>query len=187
MVYDTRVLLVSCAVVARWFCQTQSEICKRASGELLFDLLVNLSKLLMLGRYANMDYVFASAIKSTELLLVAISYDIACQWFINIFRCMLQWPEELRPRQGLNLRPLIPKFHEPAHLDKEHEQYSFNLAEGAGLADGECPERVWASHNQLAGSTKASGPGTRSDILDDNFGHWNWLKYSAMGMAPILH
>ena len=128
-----------------------------------------------------MDYIFASAIKSTELMLIAISYDIACQWFVNIFQRMQVWPKDLRPWEGLNLRPLIPKFHEPAHLDKEHEQYSFNLAEGAGLSDGECPERIWGSHNQLAGSTKTSGPGTRNDILDNNFGHWNGLKYLTLG------
>lgn len=128
-----------------------------------------------------MDYVFALAVKSTELLLVAVSYDIVCQWFINIFNRMVTWPKELQPRAGLNLRPLIPKFHEPAHLEKSHEQYLFNLAEGVGLSDGECPERLWGSHNPLAGSTRTTGPGTRDDVLDDNFGHWNWLKYSAMG------
>lgn len=133
------------------------------------------------NRYANMDYVFASAIKSMELLLVAVSYDIVCQWFINLFSRMPTWPRELQPREGLSLRPLIPKFHEPAHLEKLHEQYSFNLAEGVGLSDGECPERLWSSHNPLSGSTRTTGPGTRDDILDDNFGHWNWLKYSSMG------
>ena len=128
-----------------------------------------------------MDYIFASAIKSTNLLLVAVSYDIACQWFTNIFSRMLSWPKDLQMRPGLNLHPLIPKFHEPAHLDKLHEQYSFNLAEGVGLSDGECPERVWGSHNALAGSTRTMGPGTREDVLDDHFSHWNWLKYSSMG------
>ncbi len=128
-----------------------------------------------------MDYIFASSIKVTPLLLVAISYDIVCQWFINIFQRMATWPKELQPRAGLNLRPLIPKFHEPTHLETLHEQYSFNLAEGVGLSDGECPERVWGSHNALAGLTRTMGPGTRDDVLDDNFGHWNWLKYSSMG------
>ena len=136
-----------------------------------------------------MDYIFASAIRSTGLLLVAISYDIVCQWFINIFNRMSSWPKDLQPRAGLHLRPLIPKFHDPAHLEKLHEQYSFNLAEGVGLSDGECPERVWSAHNALAGSTRTMGPGTRSDILDDHFGHWNWLKYSSMGMyiAILFH
>ncbi|KJA15504.1 hypothetical protein HYPSUDRAFT_103222, partial [Hypholoma sublateritium FD-334 SS-4] len=71
---------------------------------------------------------------------------------------------------------LIPKFHELAHLEKGHEQYSFNLAEGMGISDRECPEQVWASHNPLARSTRTTGPGMHDDILDDNFGHWNWLK-----------
>lgn len=132
-------------------------------------------------RYANMDYVFASAVKSMEVLLVAISYDIVCQWFVNIFQRIPTWLRELQLRAGLSLRPLIPKFHEPAHLEKFHEQYSFNLVEGVGLSDGECPERLWGSHNPLAGSTRTMGPGTRDDVLDDNFGHWNWLKYSTMG------
>ena len=142
--------------------------------------------LIICSRYANMDYIFASAIKSTELRLIAISYDIACQWFVNIFNRMSAWPKELQLRPGLNLRPLIPKFHEPAHLHKQHEQYSFNLAEGLGLSDGECPERVWGSHNVLAGSTRTTGPGTREDMLDDHFSHWNWLKYSAMGAIYSL-
>ena len=98
---------------------------------------------------------------------------------------MLAWPSNLQPRAGLSLRPLIPKFHKPAHLDKGHKQYSFNLAKGMGLSDGECPERVWGSHNPLAGSTKTTGPGTRDDVLDDNFGHWNWQKYCSMGASLL--
>lgn len=88
-------------------------------------------------------------------------------------------------REGLFLRPLIPKFHEPAHKDKDHDQYSFNFADGAGLSDGECPERVWGSHNMLANSTKTTGPGTLHDIYDDNFGFWNWQKYISMGKFYI--
>lgn len=135
----------------------------------------------MLCRYSNMDYIFASAVKALQLLILAISYDIACQWFVNLFLRMNTWPVELRPRPGLHIRPLIPKFHEPAHKDKDHEQYSFNYAEGVGLTDGECPERVWSGHNSLGSSTKTTGPGTRHDILDDNFGFWNWSKYIRMG------
>lgn len=120
-----------------------------------------------------MDYTFASAIKSTKLALVAISYDIACQWFVNIFSRMAQWPKELHPRPGLNLRPLIPKFHEPAHLEKDHEQYSFNLAEGgravrrrmsrAGLGVSQSTCRRNANH----GSRNAGGcPGRQLRTLE---------------------
>ncbi|KAF8190121.1 hypothetical protein BJ912DRAFT_850355, partial [Pholiota molesta] len=100
-------------------------------------------------RYVNMDYIFASSVRTSKPHVVT--------------------------------RPLIPKFHEPAHAEKDHEQFSFNLAVGVGNSDGEVPERVWAGHNGLGGSTKTSGPGSRHDILDDHFGFWNWQKYCSMG------
>ncbi|KAK0467694.1 uncharacterized protein EV420DRAFT_1616586 [Desarmillaria tabescens] len=79
--------------------------------------------------------------------------------------------------------PLVPKFHEPGHKAEDHEQFSFNLAEGAALSDGECPERIWAPHNILGNSTKTAGPGTRQDLIDDHFGFWNWLKYCCMDLT----
>ncbi|KAF9471463.1 hypothetical protein BDN70DRAFT_819963, partial [Pholiota conissans] len=82
--------------------------------------------------------------------------------------------------------PLIPKFHEPAHHEEDHEQFSFNYATGVGNSDGEVPERVWAGHNGLGGSTKTHGPGTRQDVLDDHFGFWNWQKYCAMGKTFFM-
>lgn len=133
-------------------------------------------------RYANVDYVFASALRQTHLLLIAISYDIVCQWFINLFQRMRLWPQDLKLRPGMNLRPFIPKFHAPAHKEEDHEQYSLNLAEGAGMTDGEAIKRVWAPHNALANSTKTAGPGTRQDILDDNFSFWNFQKYTSIGI-----
>lgn len=66
-------------------------------------------------RYANIDYVFASAIRATYLLIFSISYDIVCQWFVNLFRRMQHWPPELKLLPGMQLRRFIPKFHAPAH------------------------------------------------------------------------
>ncbi|KAF9471428.1 hypothetical protein BDN70DRAFT_820006, partial [Pholiota conissans] len=131
-------------------------------------------------RYANMDYIFASAIRLLDALTITVSYDIACQWFKNLQERMKQWPSELRIATNVETRPLIPKFHEPAHHEKDHEQFSFNLVNGIGQSDGEVPERVWAGHNGLGGSTKTHGPGSRQDILDDHFGFWNWQKYASM-------
>ncbi|KAF9522825.1 hypothetical protein CPB83DRAFT_887328 [Crepidotus variabilis] len=129
-------------------------------------------------RYANMDMIFASAISSTQLLMIAISYDIVCQWFIHLFNRMSQWPERLRLPENTALRPLIPKFHEPAHNEKDHEQYSCNLAEGVGKCDCEGCERFWAGHNTVGNATKTQGPGSHQDVLDDHFGFWNWEKYA---------
>ncbi|KAK0475296.1 hypothetical protein EDD18DRAFT_1367223 [Armillaria luteobubalina] len=93
------------------------------------------------------------------------------------------WPSNLRFNPDIRITPLIPKFHKPGHKAEEHEQFSFNLTEGVGLLDGECPEWIWASHNALGNSTKTVGPGTRQDLIDDHLGFWNWVKYCCMGLT----
>jgi hypothetical protein len=128
-----------------------------------------------------MDYIFASAVRTSNLSSITISYDIACQWYKHFYDRMKAWPTELHLGSNVETRPLIPKFHEPAHAEKNHEQFSFNFATGVGKTDGEVPERIWAGHNGLGGSTKTQGPGSRQDVLDDHFGFWNWQKYCSMG------
>ncbi|KAF8236756.1 hypothetical protein L208DRAFT_1250942, partial [Tricholoma matsutake] len=113
-----------------------------------------------------------------------ISYDIACQWFVNLDKCMEDyWPEGLQVSSTVTLRPQIPKLYKPGHHKVGHKQYSFNYALGLGMTDGECPERIWASHNALGNATKTQGPGSQHDVLDDHFGHWNWMKYTGMGVT----
>lgn len=129
-----------------------------------------------------MDYIFASAIQKTTLLFILISYDIACQWFVNLFnRMSAHWPTELRLPASTTFVPAIPKLHEPMHVAANHQAYSLNYISGVGLSDLECPERVWAGHNAVGNSTKSQGPGSRHDSLDDHFNFWNWQKYCTMG------
>ncbi|KAF9540711.1 hypothetical protein CPC08DRAFT_650802 [Agrocybe pediades] len=137
-------------------------------------------------RYANMDYIFASALRSSLMPLVVISYDIACQWFSNIYdRMTSHWPDELKIPESTKLTPAIPKLHEPAHQSKNHEMYSLNYLPGVGMSDCECPERVWGPHNALGNSNKTQGPGSRQDVLDDHFNFWNWLKYIGLGVTLL--
>lgn len=132
-----------------------------------------------------MDHIFGSAFKAHASLLTAIiSYDIACQWFKNLFKRMTDWPEDIKLREDVDISPVIPKFHEPAHQDEDHKQFSCNLVPGMGASDCEVPEQFWGPHNPLGNSTKTMGPGSRHDILDDHFGFWNWLKYHSMGKTP---
>lgn len=136
----------------------------------------------MSRRYANMDYIFASTVQKTALLFILVSYDIACQWFVNLFkRVEDHWPEHIRLSPSTTFIPAIPKLHEPMHEALNHQVFSLNYIQGVGLSDLECPERVWASHNAIGNSTKTQGPGSRHDILDDHFGFWNWQKYVTMG------
>ncbi|KAF8907258.1 hypothetical protein CPB84DRAFT_1744643 [Gymnopilus junonius] len=136
--------------------------------------------------YANMDYIFGSVLQYVLVLLVLISYDIACQWFTNLFSCIdNHWPNSIKPRPNTTLVPTIPKLYEPMHEQKDHQVYSLNLIKGVSFSNCECPERVWAPHNALSNSTKTQGPGSHQDILDDHFGFWNWLKYIGLGSTLL--
>jgi len=133
-------------------------------------------------RYSNMDYIFGSTLQHVLVPLIVISYDIACQWFTNLFRRIdSHWPQEILLRPGTQLIPAIPKLHEPMHQTANHQGYSLNYIPGVSLSDCKCPERVWGPHNVLGNSTKAQGPGSRQDVLDDHFGYWNWCKYISLG------
>ena len=78
-------------------------------------------------RYCNMDYIFAVIlytflIYAYSLCLVIISYDIACQWFVNIFTRMDEhWPATLRIPSSIKLIPAIPKLHKPMHGHKNYQ------------------------------------------------------------------
>src|SRR6188768_2710582 len=134
--------------------------------------------------YSNMDYIFGSTLQRVLVPLIVISYDIACQWFTNLFkRINSHWPQEILLRPGTQLIPAIPKLHEPMYQMANHQVYSLNYIPGVGLSDCECPERVWGPHNILGNSTKTQGPGSRQDVLDDHFSFWNWQKYIGLGKA----
>ncbi|KAJ7122599.1 hypothetical protein C8R43DRAFT_899793, partial [Mycena crocata] len=144
---------------------------------------------LQLGeRYINMDYMFLHSVAGTELLRFFVSYDIACQWHVNIWKRMQTYHPDLRMREDDNrmfVTFLVPKFHLPAHIESCNLLYSFNLTLYVGQTDGEAPERGWANINPLAGSTKEMGPGARRDCLNEHFNDWNWKKIIAFGRIML--
>ena len=132
-------------------------------------------------RYVNMDYLFFSTMQHNSVLDLNISYNIACQWSRNLFKC-LDTRLDLLPCSLLerNLTFFVPKFHLPAHIEKCQTTFSFNFIPGIGCTDGEAPERGWENINLVASSTKEMGPGARHDVLDDHFGHSNWKKVTGL-------
>src|SRR5580698_1179110 len=101
--------------------------------------------------YANMDYIFGSALSQySGLPLCIVGYDIACQWFAHIHeRSDDLWPDKIKLDSDMDLKPVIGKFHEPAHEADNHEQFSCNLVPEVGLTDFEGCERIWGVHNPL--------------------------------------
>lgn len=136
-----------------------------------------------------MDYILGSAIQGAALLLLIISYDIACQWFVNLYKRMKSWPEEIRINPKITTRAVIPKLHIRSHQEQGHAQHCLHWTMGGGQCDCEGPERIWMPHNALGNATKTQGPGTRHTNLDVHFGFWNWLKYIGLGTffpPPVL-
>ncbi|KAF8341780.1 hypothetical protein F5887DRAFT_1076370 [Amanita rubescens] len=115
---------------------------------------------------------------------MVISYDIACQWSIN-FRTRMKacFPETWPINSDAQLRFLVPKFHLPAHINKCHQDFSFNYTPHVGRTEGEAPERGWSKINALSYSTKEMGPGSRQDTIEDHFNDTNWKKVIGMGLS----
>ncbi|KAJ7909356.1 hypothetical protein B0H13DRAFT_1616599, partial [Mycena leptocephala] len=140
-------------------------------------------------RYINMDYMLWKSLQGyDDLVQLVVSYDIVCQWRINIWRRLKKYKPELQECSRTGERRyvwLIPKFHLPAHIEACNILYSFNLTPYVGRTDGEAPERGWANANPLAASTKEMGPGARRDVLDDHFNDWNHKKIIALGRVML--
>lgn len=135
-----------------------------------------------------MDYLVFSALRSfAPLLVLKISYDIACQWYKHLWQRMQRIPEAWHVNhESKDITFLVPKFHLPAHVMECQWLFSFNLVRGVGRTDGEAPERGWANINPAASSTKEMGPGSRRDTIDDHFGDWNWKKLIGLGIRISL-
>ncbi|KAF7300835.1 hypothetical protein MKEN_01309400 [Mycena kentingensis (nom. inval.)] len=143
---------------------------------------------LQLGeRYINMDYMFFRSISGSELVQYFVSYDIACQWHVNLWERMAAYDNELLTiDSGAKYFVfLVPKFHLPAHIEDCNIQFSFNLTRFVGMTDGEAPERGWSATNALAGSTMNMGPGSRRDALNDFFNDQNHKKIISFGTAML--
>jgi hypothetical protein len=131
-----------------------------------------------------MDYILLSAVAPLVLLVaLVISYDIACQWKVNLRERMKKLPHHLQlPDEVLaNTRYIISKFHAAAHKLKCRMPHSLNVIPGVGRTNGEGIKQNWSEINPVASNTKEMRPRSRRDTLDDHFGHHNWRKYIGFG------
>ena len=104
-----------------------------------------------------------------------------CQWSKNLRLRLNDFPLEGAERLDDQIVAcVVPKFHLAAHKEDCRVNYSLNYEPGVGRSDMEGPERTWFGL-QGGGSTKDQGPGYWSDVMDDKFGHWNWLKLVRLG------
>lgn len=89
-------------------------------------------------RYLNMDYMFFHSIVDLPLIRFFVSYDIACQWHINIWKRLVEYQDPTITIDGNNkfFTFLVPKFHLPAHIEACNLKFSFHLTPEVGQTDG---------------------------------------------------
>lgn len=109
---------------------------------------------------------------------VLVTYDIACQWWINLQKRLRAYgPPLFIDLEALSLcRPAIPKFHLIGHGLICQVLFNLMLMDGVGLTHGEGVETIWSHAAALQTWSRESGPGARRLILDDHWSGWNWRK-----------
>jgi Kyakuja-Dileera-Zisupton transposase len=136
-----------------------------------------------------MDYLFFSALKASKGERFVVSYDIACQWSVNLWERLendyCEWMEF--DHENRQIVFLVPKFHLPAHTVKCQNNFSFNLTPHVGRTDGEGVERGWSKLNPLSRRTREMGPGGRRDAIDAHCGDLNHTKVVGMGEFRFYH
>ncbi|KAJ6525539.1 hypothetical protein DFH09DRAFT_1328897 [Mycena vulgaris] len=117
-------------------------------------------------QYANMDYIVMSCLAGFALMMLTISYDIACQWK-KIYRN--------------GIRSSRSAYNSTSTTFSNENSLSFLV--GVGKTDGEGIERTWADFNPAAYHTKEMGLGNRADTLEDKIDSHNFLKNLTLGDA----
>ncbi|KAJ7860857.1 hypothetical protein B0H14DRAFT_3445824 [Mycena olivaceomarginata] len=115
-------------------------------------------------QYANMDYIFVMILRHIDpRLRKIISYDIVCQWWKNLWECLINMPPGARLVLIMRLfHFVIPKMHIKGHL-------------------GDCQRSSDRGHTSGETSTREMGPGSREDTLNAHWGSWNWDKLIGLG------
>ncbi|KAJ7145424.1 hypothetical protein C8R43DRAFT_1088748 [Mycena crocata] len=130
-------------------------------------------------QYANMDYILLSALMGVTVLCLTISYDIACQWKINLparAKKIADTTSITTNLEDFEIQYALPVWHAVAHGVSCQTQNSLSYAVGVGRTDGEGIERTWAVLNPISYSTKEMGDGARKDAIENKVDHLNWEK-----------
>jgi Kyakuja-Dileera-Zisupton transposase len=135
------------------------------------------------SRYANMDFIVLYTLIGVTILLLVLSYDIICQWATNFKLRIPQFPSFMRipPEIFVIIKYVIPKFHIYGHGARCQYRFSLNFLRWSARTNGEEPERWWAHINPISMSTKEMSPGSRTDVIDDHAGAWNFRKITGFG------
>ncbi|KAF7307926.1 CxC2 domain-containing protein [Mycena kentingensis (nom. inval.)] len=137
-------------------------------------------------RYANMDYIFMHALADARVKKLLVSYDIACQWKVNLRTRVVRIAESSRIPPNLDdfdIDFALPVWHAAAHEEECQMANSLTYCVGAARTDGEGIERTWAVLNPISFATKEMSLANRVDTLEDKMDHIGFEKNVGEGDA----
>lgn len=134
------------------------------------------------NRYANMDFIALAALAGLALIMLTLSYDIGCQWQVNLAKRNAKMPERIRlDLAHIDVQTGLPVWHASSHVEDCRNKNSLRFLVGVGKSDGEGIKRLWAFLNSSAFHTLNMGWGNRADWLEDKIDYHNFLKNIGQG------
>ncbi|KAJ7456295.1 hypothetical protein B0H11DRAFT_2244215 [Mycena galericulata] len=112
-------------------------------------------------RYANMDFIVFSALAGFSLMLLTISYNIACQWKKGLPERNAKMPRDIRlPLDKITYQCALPVWHTASHNEDCKENNSLSYKPGVSKRRGQ-----------------------RVDVLEDKIDSHNFHKNIGQGDA----
>jgi hypothetical protein len=135
-----------------------------------------------------MDFIVLSALLSTVMLALTVSYDICCQWSQNLAKHMCQFLTfmQIDVDRLRSMKFMLPKFHIYNHGPKCFTNFSLNFLRWSAASDLGDPERWWSHINPVSMSTKEMSEGAWNDTIDDHASGCNWRKVTRFGTSTYL-
>lgn len=133
-----------------------------------------------------MDYAFWSTVLLSGVAVIVASYDIACQWSVNLRRRLaINFAGYYTILAVITIVALIPNFHLRGHGPKCEAPFSYHTAPNVGTTHGETVEQEWGHIGPVAVSTREMGPSARHATLDDHWSGWNFRKVVGFGECRV--
>ncbi|KAK0449347.1 hypothetical protein EV421DRAFT_1732619 [Armillaria borealis] len=140
------------------------------------------------GGYANMDYIFWSLIQSARIKDITLSYDVGCQYKINLEERHKKLPVSLqRDSRSPFMAVALPIWHRDVHVMKCKTENLLMYQDGVGKSDGEGIERMWSAFNPMAWQMKEMHPEVRHDAIEDRIDRHNFHKNIGLGDSLDQH
>ena len=131
-----------------------------------------------------MDYSSSNRIAHSDIGdidKIIIYYDVNCQYCVNFENQLKAFQDYLLYPTGKTTYFDIGAFHISGHIPHCFPHHALHFIPSAGVIDGEVPEMLWSTLNQVSPSAQIAFLPSRSEMLDDHMLDSNWNKLLNIG------